>query len=386
MKNANHLFLFLLTAIYASIISSCNMNTNSDTNANQNIDRQTIATTEDGKNIELFTLKNANGMEVGITNYGGILVSILAPDRDGNLEDIVLGFDDVTRYRGEHPYFGSIVGRYANRIKGGKFTLDGKEYTLAQNNGENHLHGGIDGFDSVIWEVEEIQSNDSSGLRLTYLSKDGEEGYPGNLSAAATYYLTDENELRIDYEATTDAPTVLNLTNHTYFNLAGAGSGDILGHQMMINADHFTPTDEGLIPTGEIRSVAGTPMDFRTPTPIGERIDQDYEPLVVAGGYDHNYVLNKTGEGLELAARVTEQSSGRVLEVFTTQPGVQFYSGNFLNGSVVGKGGVAYQKRAGFCLETQHFPDSPNQPEFPSVVLRPGETYRETTVFKFSAE
>jgi aldose 1-epimerase len=275
------------------------------------------------------------------------------------------------------------VGRYANRIAQGKFTLNGTEYNLAQNNGPNHLHGGLKSFDKAVWQVEEAQEGETASLNLSYLSRDGEEGYPGNLAVEVVYAITSQNELKIDYRATTDQATVLNLTNHSYFNLAGPGAGDILNHEVMLNADRFTPINKSLIPTGELRPVAGTPLDFTQPAAIGARIEENDEQIQQAGGYDHNFVLNAAGDLAEVAARVYEPDSGRVLELYTTQPGVQFYTGNFLDGSLTGKGGHVYHRRSGFCLETQHFPDSPNRPDFPSTVLRPGETYRQTTIYKF---
>ena len=338
----------------------------------------------DGRQVDLYTLVNSNGIRVRVMTHGAVVVSLEVPDRDGRLADVALGFDDMGGYLSDPPYFGAIVGRYGNRIAHGRFTLDGAEYALAQNNGENHLHGGLKGFDKVIWEAEEVEGSDDPALRFSYLSADGEEGYPGNLSVEVTYTLTEGDELRVDYYATTDQTTVLNLTQHTYFNLAGAGEGDILDHELMINAHRFTPVDETLIPTGELREVAGTPLDFTSPTPIGARINQDNDQLRVGQGYDHNFVLRRSGQGLELAARVHEPGSGRVLEVYTTEPGMQFYAGNFLDGTIRGKEGRVYLHRSGFCLETQHFPDSPNQPDFPSTVLRPGEEYRQTTVFRFS--
>lgn len=346
------------------------------------INKQPFGELAGGTPVDLYTLRNDNGLEVNITNYGGIIVSMLAPDRAGNLGDVVLGFDTLEGYLGGSPYFGCIVGRYANRIARGKFTLNGVEYALAQNNGENHLHGGLNGFDKVAWAATQVSAEGQVGVRLTYRSPDGEEGYPGTLQATVGYTLTNDNALQIDYTATTNQDTVVNLTNHTYFNLLG--SGDILGHEVMLNANKFTPIGDTLIPTGEVRAVAGTPMDFTQPTPIGARIDEDDEQLNYAGGYDHNWVLNTPKGTLGLAARVHEPNSGRVLEVYTTQPGVQFYTGNFLKGNLTGKRGVVYHKRSGFCLETQHFPDSPNQPDFPSTVLKPGQQYRHTTVFKFS--
>ncbi|MBN1417268.1 MAG: galactose mutarotase [Planctomycetes bacterium] len=350
------------------------------------IEKQAFGKTPDGQAADLYTLTNANGVRMRVTNYGGIIVSLEVPDRAGKPDDVVLGYDKLEDYIKASPYFGAIVGRYGNRIAKGKFTLDGVEYTLVTNNGENHLHGGTKGFDKVLWAAKEVKQPDAVGLELTYTSKDREEGYPGNLSAKVVYLLTNENQLKVDYTATTDKATVLNLTQHTYFNLAGAGTRDILDHVVMIDADRFTPVDEGLIPTGELRPVKGTPFDFTTPTAIGARIGEDDEQLKLGGGYDHNFVLNGTPGELRLAARVEEPTTGRILEVSTTEPGVQFYVGNFLDGSNIGKGGRAYKHRYGFCLETQHFPDSPNKPEFPTVVLKPGETYRHTTVFAFSAK
>lgn len=341
------------------------------------IEKEAFGKTADGKNVDLYTLTNANGLKAKITNYGGIVTSLQVSDRNGNLADIVLGYDTLDKYIKASPYFGAIVGRYGNRIAKGKFTLNNFEYTLATNDGENHLHGGIKGFDKVIWNAETIEEDNGPAVKLTYLSKDGEEGYPGNLNCTVIYTLTNNNELKISYEAETNKPTVLNLTHHGYFNLAGHNSGDILGHELMLNADHFTPVDEGLIPTSEIKSVKGTPMDFTKPMPIGSRIAE------VKGGYDHNYVLNKSDDSLTLAASVYELKTGRVMKIFTTEPGIQFYSGNFLDGSNKGKGAV-YNKHNGFCLETQHFPDSPNKPNFPSVVLKPGEKYTHLTVHKFS--
>jgi aldose 1-epimerase len=338
--------------------------------------------TPSGEAVSLYTLTNGKGMEVAISTYGGVVVSLKVPDRTGTSGDVVLGFDNFEGYLKPPPYFGAIVGRYGNRIAHGKFTLDGVEYTLARNNGENSLHGGIRGFDKRIWTARYGRQT----IELTYQSKDGEEGYPGNLSTTVTYTLTDKNELRIDYSATTDKDTVLNLTNHSYFNLAGQGNGDVLGHQVTIFADRFTPVDKTMIPTGELRNVLGTPFDFRQPHAIGERINSGDEQLTLGRGYDHNFALNRTGSGLELAARVTEPKSGRLLEVLTTEPGVQFYTANFLDGTLTGKGGKVYGPRSAFCLETQHFPDSPNKPAFPSVVLKPGGRYQTTTVYRFSTD
>jgi aldose 1-epimerase len=349
------------------------------------IKQEPLGNMADGTPVDLYTLTNANGVEIKLSNYGGIVVSLMVPDRNGAFEDVVLGFDTLEEYVEKSPYFGCIAGRYANRIAKGRFTLDGVEYTLAQNDGENHLHGGIKGFDKVVWGAEEVKGDDAVGLELTYLSKDGEEGYPGNLSVKVVYSLTDDDELRIEYFATTDGATVVNLTNHSYFDLAGGVSGDILDHELTIHADRFTPIDETLIPTGELRSVQGTPMDFSQAVAIGARIEQDDEQLIFGNGYDHNWVLDKPAGSLALAARVHEPTTGRVLEVYTTEPGIQFYAGNFLDGSITGKEGRVYERRSGFCLETQHFPDSPNQPGFPSTVLRPGEEYAQTTVYRFSA-
>ena len=354
-----------------------------------NIEKRDFGQTKDGIPVQLYTLTNDNSMTVKITNYGGIITELWVPDRDGNLADVVLGFDTIGDYEEKSPYFGCITGRYANRIAGGKFILDGVTYDkLAINNGPCHLHGGLKGFDKQVWDAEPFESDSVVGLKLHYLSEDGEEGYPGNLDVTVTYTLRNENDLRIDYEAATDKPTVVNLTNHSYFNLAGhdAGAGAALAHEMMINADSFTPVaDANAIPTGQIRPVKDSPMDFTTPTPIGDRIDADCEQLKFGNGYDHNWVLNKQKKVSSLAAWVVEPTSGRVMEVLTSEPGVQFYAANYLDG-FSGKGGAVYPRRSAFCLETQHYPDSPNQPNFPSTVLRPGETYGTTTIYKFSAK
>ena len=334
----------------------------------------------------MYTLTNSHGVEVRAMNYGGIIVSIRVPDRKGHFADIVLGHETLEGYIPNPPYLGAIVGRYANRIANGKFTLDGKTYTLPQNNGTNSLHGGLKGFDKVTWNGEPLKGK--TGVAFTYLSKDGEEGYPGNLRVKVTYTLTDANALILDYEATTDKATPINLSQHSYFNLAGEGNGDILNHEVMINADRFTPVDKNLIPTGELRAVKSTPLDFTTPTRVGARIDDSYDQMLLAGGYDHNWIINRKGDdkGLVLAARVYEPTNGRVLEVSTTQPAVQFYTGNFLDGTVTGKQGHVYKRRYGLCLETQHYPDSPNHPDFPTTILKPGEKFHQTTVFKFSAK
>jgi len=349
--------------------------------------KKSFGKTPGGQPVDLFVLTNRNGAEVSITIYGGAVVSIKVPDGGGKLADVVLGYDTIDGYVNDKGYFGALVGRYGNRIAHAQFVLDGKTYTLAKNNGENSLHGGVKGFNKAVWTAKTLSKKDSQSLELSYLSQDGEEGFPGNLKVTVIYTLTDSNALKIEYSATTDKKTVVNLTNHSYFNLAGQGNGDILGHLLTIEADKFTPVDSGLIPTGELRDAAGTPFDFRKPTAVGARIDQDDEQLKLGGGYDHNFVLRRSaGSGESLAARVVEPTSGRVLEVWTTEPGVQFYTGNFLDGKTAGKGGVTYPKRSALCLETQHFPDSPNQPKFPSVVLNPGERYHTITTYKFSME
>jgi aldose 1-epimerase len=343
--------------------------------------------------VELYTLTNPSGMVVKIMTYGGTLQSIEVPDRDGNLGNVTLGFDNIDQYVSESPYFGCITGRYANRIARGTFTLDGETYRLPLNNGENSLHGGNFGFDKRVWAAEEINEGDTVGLSLTYTSADGEEGYPGTLAVTVEYRLTPDNEIQMDYHAelTDDKPTVVNLTNHAYFNLAGEGNGDINGHLLMIDADNYTPVDATLIPTGEIAPVEGTPMDFRTPTAIGERArDASFDQLspTIGRGYDHNWVLNRELDDgqMFLAARVVEPESGRVLEVLTQEPGIQFYAGNFLDGTLVGTSGNAYRQGDGFALETQHYPDSPNQPDFPTTVLQPGEVYETSTIYKFDVE
>ncbi len=344
------------------------------------IDRAVVGTLPDGATVERFTLRNENGVEVELATLGAAIHAIRTPDRAGQVADIVLGFDTLDGWMNNAPFFGVVVGRYANRIANGRFTLDGQEYTLATNDGPNHLHGGNRGFDKVNWSAEVLTSDDPA-VRFTYVSADGEEGYPGTLTVSVTYTLDDDNELRLDYEATTDAPTVVNLSNHSYFNLAGTGT--VLDHEIRIAADRYTPVDATLIPTGELAPVEDTPFDFRTATAIGARIEADHEQIGIAGGYDHNFVLEGQAGTMHEAARVEDPVSGRTLEVETTQPGVQFYTGNFLDGSIVGKAGVAYARNAGFCLETQHFPDSPNQSGFPSTVLAPGQTLHETTVFRF---
>jgi len=352
-----------------------------------NITKETFGKTKDEKTVDIYTLTNDNAMTAKIINYGGIVVSLTAPDRNRKMDDVVLGYDNLDDYiKDNDSYFGAIVGRYGSRIAKGKFTLEGNEYTLAQNNGENSLHGGIKGFNKVLWQAEPFKKADAVGLKLKYLSRDGEEGFPGNLNVTVIYTLTNNNELKIDNKATTDKTTVVNMTHHSYFNLKGHGEGNILDHLMMINADKFTPTDADSIPTGELADVKGTPMDFTKPIAIGDRIEIDYEQLKFGSGYDHNWVINKKSSELELAARAIEKSTGRIMELYTTCPGVQFYTGNFLDDNNVGKGGKVYRPRYGFCLEPQHFPDTPNKPEFPSCTLAKGKTYTHNIVYKFSAE
>lgn len=358
----------------------------SEASSKCSITHESFGTAPDGKPVEIYTLRNENGMEVRIMTYGGIIQSIKVPDKSGQFGDVVLGYDNLDGYLKSSPYFGALIGRYGNRIAKGHFTLDGTEYTLATNNVPNALHGGIKGFDKVVWTVAEADVEEKGpSLEMTYLSKDGEEGYPGNLNVKVTYTLmAKENALRLRFKATTDKDTVINLTAHSYFNLAG--QGDVLNHVVFIDADKFTPVDSTLIPTGELKPVAGTPFDFLTPTAIGARINDDNEQLKFAGGYDHNFVVNHEMGKLALDGRVTDPANGRVFEIWSTEPGVQFYSGNFLDGTIVGKGGVTYPHRGAFCMEPQHFPDSPNHPSFPSVVLHPGDVYHNTIEYKFSVE
>jgi aldose 1-epimerase len=352
-----------------------------------------FGTTTDGQLVKVYTLTNASGMELRVTNYGGIILSLRVPDRSRQLGDVVLGFDSLPPYATVSPYFGALIGRYGNRIAKGRFTLDGHTYTLAKNNGPNSLHGGNVGFNKVVWAAEPFQKPDSVGLVLTRTSPDGEEGYPGNLRVTVSYTLTDSNEVIFDYRATTDKATPVNLTQHSYFNLAAEDTSDILGSVVMINADSFTPVDSTQIPTGEIKSVSNTPFDFRTPIKIGARIEENDEQLKIGKGYDHNFVLRKDGAsdtdhdgtpGMTLAATVYDPMSGRVMKVYTTEPGLQFYTGNFLDGTLTGKSGIVYKRRSGFAMETQHFPDSPNHPTFPSTILRPGVGYHSKSIYKFS--
>ena len=377
--------LVLITFLAGTFLASANLaHGRSSKAAHGAVEEQPFGTTREGKKITLYTLTNSHHMEVRAMNYGAIIVSLRVPDRKGQVADIVLGHDTLEGYFDNSPHLGGLVGRYANRIANGSFTLDGVKYSLPKNNGPNTLHGGIKGLDQAVWQGTPLKGE--TGVAFSCLSKDGEEGFPGNLKVKVTYALTEANELLIDYEATTDKPTVLNLSQHSYFNLAGEGTGDILNHEVMISADRFTPVDSTMIPTGELRPVKGTPLDFTTQTKVGARIDDNYEQLVLGKGYDHNFVINRKAEGLVSAARAYEPTSGRVMEISTDQPGIQFYTGNFLDGTVTGKQGHVYKRRYGLCFETQHFPDSPNHPEFPSTVLRPGQTFHSRTIFKFSAK
>ena len=349
------------------------------------ITRRPFGTLKDGRTVSIYKLTNRHGMEVEVSDFGCVIVSLMVPDRDGVLADVVLGYDTPDEYVGDTYYFGCIVGRYANRIAGGRFSIGSTRYSLARNDGENHLHGGLKGFNKVLWDASEFSEPGCVGVSLSYVSPDGEEGYPGTLKVTCKYSLSDDGELKIEYEAEADKATHCNLSHHSYFNLKGAGNGDILDHVLTINSDSFTPIDNGLIPTGELRRVEGTSMDFTVPTPIGARINGQVEQLIFARGYDQNWALNK--DDLETpAVTLLEPGSGRTLEVFTTEPGLQFYSGNFLGGETSGKKGEFYHRRGGLCLEAQHFPDSPNKPHFPSTLLEPGETYRQTTVYKFGVK
>jgi aldose 1-epimerase len=368
----------------AAVVGLCSCQTVTNLlGADKNVTVKSFGETPGGEEVELYTLCNANGMKAEIMTYGAIVVSLEVPDRDGNPGDIVQGYDNLDGYIENNPYFGAIVGRYGNRIARGRFTIDGTEYTLATNDGDNHLHGGNVGFDKVVWDAKPVKRSDGPALELVYMSPDGDEGYPGNLMAKVTYVVTNDNELLVEYEATTDKPTVVNLTHHGYWNLS-ACERDILGHELMINANTFTPVDSGLIPTGQLTPVEGTPMDFRTPTAIGARVNADYEQLRFGGGYDHNWVLKRDGEGMALAATLYDEPSGRYMEIWTEEPAIQFYCGNFLDGTITGKGGKVYGHRSGLCLETQHYPDSPNHANFPSTALRPGEVYTTKTVHRFS--
>jgi aldose 1-epimerase len=380
----------IVVILLFNLMSGCKPKSNVETatttdtvSTAKKITRADFGKLPDGTAVSLYTMTNKNGVEMKVMNYGGIITSLIVPDKNGKMGDIVLGYDSLAGYLKSSPYFGALIGRYGNRIAKGKFSLDGKTYTLAVNNGQNHLHGGLKGFDKVFWNIEESSSDNGSSIRLKYTSKDMEEGYPGTLQAEVIYTLTDDNELKIDYKATTDKKTIVNLTQHTYFNLT-EGQQDILNHQLVINADKFLPVDKTLIPTGKLEDVSGTPFDFREPTLIGARIKDNHPQLKIGNGYDHCWALNGQMGTLRQVATAYDSLSGRELQVLTTEPGIQFYSGNFLDGSITGKNNIQYNFRTGFCLETQHYPDSPNKPEFPSVVLNPGETYSTQTVYKFS--
>lgn len=383
MKNMKKTLAILIWIVATAGLYSCHNPEETTKMKQANITQKSYGQTPDSTAVALYTLTNPNGMTVEITNYGGTIVSWTAPDSAGNYADVVLGMDSLSGYLTGVPYFGALIGRYGNRIAKGQFTLDGQTYNVPVNNGENALHGGIQGFDKVVWTATPI-TGEEVGLKLNYTAKDGEEGYPGNLNVEVVYTLQNDNSLKIQYQATTDKPTVVNLTNHTYFNLTGNPKQDILNHEVMLAADRFLPVDKGLIPTGELRPVNGTPFDFTEMTRIGERInDTTNEQLVVGGGYDHAWVFTDESDKLKSVAKVYEPTTKRTLEVFTTEPAVQFYSGNFLDGTLTGKNGTVYGKRSGFCLETEHYPDAPNQPNFPNTTLRPGETYTSTTIYKF---
>ena len=370
--------------LFFPIVISCEIIKKKENMSLVKIEKEFFGKTSDGIDISRYTLKNSSGMEVSIINYGGIITSWKVKDRDGNYKDIVLGFNDLLDYESSSPYFGALIGRYGNRIKEGKFNLDGVEYTLAVNNGENHLHGGLKGFDKVIWDIKEEENESSASLVLSYISKDMEEGYPGNLDVKVTYTLTNEDELKVRYEADTDKKTVVNLTQHSYFNLSANLGKDILDHQITIDADSFLPVDTTLIPTGELRDVERTPFDFRESKRVGDDINELDRQLTFGNGYDHCWVLNNQDEGIRFVASAYDPLSGRLLEVFSDQPGIQFYSGNFLDGTLKSKDGGSYVFRSGFCLETQHYPNSPNQKSFPTVILNPGEKYDTETIFRFS--
>jgi aldose 1-epimerase len=373
--NKTIITLFVLTVL---LVSGCS------TDVERSFTEENYGVTNEGRTVEIYTLSNAHNARVRITNYGAIVQSLYVPDRNDQLEDIVLGYDTLEEYLKDTSFFGAIVGRFGNRIAGGKFSLNGEDYQLSQNEGNNHLHGGTNGFFRKVWEAEKVHSDLGPALQLTYLSPDMEEGYPGNLTITVIYTLTDNNELRIDYTATTDKRTIINPTHHSYFNLSGDFNIPILDHELTIDADTYTPIDADFIPTGELKPVADTPMDFRNAIQIGTRINDEYDQLKFAGGYDHNWVLNNFDGTVRKVAELFDPGSGRTMEVYTDQPGLQFYSGNFLDGTIIGKGGILYRHRTGLCLETQFFPNSPNEESFPSVVLNPGETYRQTTIYRFT--
>jgi len=393
MKKLNYLPGLIVLFGVALLSTRCKNQSEKQTEASEKImeskasvEKSDYGVTPEGEKVALYKLLNANGMEVQVITYGGRITSWTAPDREGNYEDVVLGFGSLENYVKDNPFFGALIGRYGNRIANGKFSLDGTEYTLAANNGANHLHGGVKGFDKVVWKAEEVPGVKGAALKLTYVSKDMEEGYPGTLTATVVYTLTDDDALRVEYEAETDKKTIVNLTQHSYFNLSGDFGKTILDHEVMLHADGFLPVNEGLIPTGEVRKVEGTPFDFTKAKPVGEAIGQANEQLKRGGGYDHCWVLNEQGKGMRTVATAYHPESGRLLEVVSDEPGIQFYTGNFLDGTLPAKSGGTYAYRSGFCLETQHYPDTPNQKGFPSVVLEPGEKYRSETVFKFSSK
>lgn len=384
-------FVFLLTLLNLGCKENkkenrSDMETVKTEQGNTPIQKTIFGEMPDGTKVEKYTLKNTKGMEIDVTTYGGIITRWTAPDKEGNYEDIVLGFDDLQQYLDSNPYFGALIGRYGNRIAKGKFTLDGETYTLATNDGENHLHGGEKGFDKVVWQAKAESTEEGASLELTYTSADGEEGYPGKLEVKVTYILTEDNELDVRYEATTDKPTIVNLTQHSYFNLSGDFTQSILDHELFLDADSYLPVDGGLIPTGEFRDVSGTPFDFKQPKLMGKEINDEDEQLKLGKGYDHCWVLNQKEGNYGLAASAYHPKTGRLLEVYTDEPGIQFYSGNFLDGTLPAQKGGTYGQRAGFCLETQHYPDSPNQESFPSVRLDPGETYSSRTLFKLTTK
>lgn len=390
MRHLKFSFLILLIQGMTIVFIGCKEGTKRDKitepmekKAKASIVKSTYGTTTEGTPVDLYTLRNKQGMEVDIITYGGRITKLSVPDKNGKFSNVVLGFDNLEQYQKENPFFGALVGRYGNRIANAKFSLNGTEYTLAANDGPNNLHGGLKGFDKVVWKVEGIQEGDNASLKLSYLSKDMEEGFPGNLANIVTYTLTDDNTLEVAYEATTDKPTVVNLTQHAYFNLTGDFSKTILDHELSLNADKLVPVDDNLIPTGELLEVSGTPFDFRLPKVIGRDIDANDDQVKKGGGFDHCWVLNEQDTGLRTVAMVYEPESGRIMEVATTEPGIQLYTGNFLDGTLPAPNGGTYAKRSGLCLETQHYPDTPNQPNFPSVTLNPGERYTTTTSFKF---
>lgn len=395
MKKSLHAFPILLILVFFSVLFQCKEAIKEDTSKKSEdmtedkiaITQSEFGKTKDGLVVNQYTLKNRNGVEMNVINYGGRITSLKVPNKSGEFENVILDFDNLEAYEADNPFFGALIGRYGNRIANGKFNLNGEEYALATNDGSNHLHGGVDGYDRVVWEAEPIEEgSEDSTLKLTYLSKDGEEGYPGNLNVTVVYTLTNDNAVEVTYEATTDKSTVVNLTQHAYFNLTGDFSKDILNHDVVIDADTYLPVDETLIPTGEIRKVEGTPFDFTSPKKIGKEINADNEQLKRGKGYDHCWVLNGKKGNMRFVASAFDEDSGRFMEILSTEPAIQFYTGNFLDGTLPMPNRGTYNHRTGFCLETQHYPDSPNQEKFPSTVLNPGETYKTKTTFKFSTK